>query len=145
MRLLSTQSDSQYSVFSEGVDEYAVNKFLSQIFSNDRNLHGKICSLVKESASRKFDMKEEVFFLYCCYINVLNSALVALIDLLDTFLPPFFCKLVNLYYPLPNVHGWPGFLLAPFHNFLSVIVSLQIVLIGKLKIYASKLFVDPNV
>lgn len=45
---------------SEGVDEYAVNKFLSQIFSNDRNLHGKICSLVKESASRKFDMKEEV-------------------------------------------------------------------------------------
>nr|POF20420.1 atp-dependent dna helicase q-like 5 [Quercus suber] len=44
---------------SEGVDEHAVNKFLNQVF-NDKNSHGKICSLVKESASRMFDMKEEV-------------------------------------------------------------------------------------
>ncbi|KAK4551881.1 hypothetical protein RGQ29_032243 [Quercus rubra] len=44
---------------SEGVDEHAVNKFLNQVF-NDKNSHGKICSLVKDSASRMFDMKEEV-------------------------------------------------------------------------------------
>lgn len=42
------------------MDEYAVNKFLSQIFSDDSNSHGKVCSLVKECASQKFDMKEEV-------------------------------------------------------------------------------------
>ncbi|KAG8640021.1 ATP-dependent DNA helicase Q-like 5 isoform X3 [Manihot esculenta] len=43
---------------SEGVDEYAVSKFLCQVFTNGK--HGKICSLIKESASREFDMKEEV-------------------------------------------------------------------------------------
>ncbi|XP_057949514.1 ATP-dependent DNA helicase Q-like 5 isoform X2 [Malania oleifera] len=47
-------------VHSNGVDEYAVNKFLCQVFSNDTDSCGKICSLVKESASRKFDIKEEV-------------------------------------------------------------------------------------
>lgn len=46
--------------FSDGVDEYTVNRFLSQIFSNEADLRGKVYSLVKESASRKFDMKEEV-------------------------------------------------------------------------------------
>ncbi|XP_031270471.1 ATP-dependent DNA helicase Q-like 5 [Pistacia vera] len=45
---------------SDGVDEYAINKFLCQVFSNGKNSCGKIYSLVKESASRKFDMKEEV-------------------------------------------------------------------------------------
>ncbi|KAI4373796.1 hypothetical protein MLD38_011876 [Melastoma candidum] len=45
---------------SDGVDEYAVNKFLCQVFSSETNLQGKISSLVKESASRNFDMKEEV-------------------------------------------------------------------------------------
>ncbi|CAH9120317.1 unnamed protein product [Cuscuta epithymum] len=43
---------------SDGVDEYAVNKFLCQVFSN--SLNGKFSSIVKEMASRKFDMKEEV-------------------------------------------------------------------------------------
>ncbi|WCJ38690.1 ATP-dependent DNA helicase Q-like 5 [Euphorbia peplus] len=43
---------------SDGVDEYAVSKFLHQVFDN--NVHGKICSIIKESASRTFDMKEEV-------------------------------------------------------------------------------------
>ena len=47
-------------VVSDGVDEYAVNKFLCQVFADDCNSHGKVCSLVKEAASRKFDMKEEV-------------------------------------------------------------------------------------
>ncbi|MQM09232.1 hypothetical protein Taro_042103, partial [Colocasia esculenta] len=46
-------------VSSDGVDEYALNRLLSQIFDN-KDLPGKIYSLVKESASRKFDMKEEV-------------------------------------------------------------------------------------
>ncbi|KAL2343436.1 hypothetical protein Fmac_004721 [Flemingia macrophylla] len=45
---------------SEGVDQYAVNKFLREVFPTDKNSHGKICSLIKESASRRFDMKEEV-------------------------------------------------------------------------------------
>ncbi|KAK6930862.1 Helicase, C-terminal [Dillenia turbinata] len=45
---------------SDGVDEYAVNKFLCQVFCADQNLPGKICSLVKGSAACKFDIKEEV-------------------------------------------------------------------------------------
>ncbi|CAL0306381.1 unnamed protein product [Lupinus luteus] len=45
---------------SEGVDEYAVNKFLREVFPADKNSCGKIFSLVKESSSRRFDMKEEV-------------------------------------------------------------------------------------
>ncbi|CAI8618012.1 unnamed protein product [Vicia faba] len=47
-------------MYSEGVDEYAVNKFLSEVFPADKSSCGKICSLIKESASRRFDMKEEV-------------------------------------------------------------------------------------
>ncbi|VFQ71468.1 unnamed protein product [Cuscuta campestris] len=47
-------------IHSDGVDEYAVNKFLCQVFSNSTCLAGKISSIVKETASRKFDMKEEV-------------------------------------------------------------------------------------
>ncbi|CAL5026771.1 unnamed protein product [Urochloa decumbens] len=44
---------------SDGVDEYAISKFLYQVFSCE-NSTGSICSLVKESTSRKFDIKEEV-------------------------------------------------------------------------------------
>ncbi|XP_059316398.1 ATP-dependent DNA helicase Q-like 5 [Lycium ferocissimum] len=47
-------------MYSDGVDEYVVNKLLCQIFGGSTKAAGKICSLVKESASRKFDMKEEV-------------------------------------------------------------------------------------
>ncbi|KAL8156970.1 hypothetical protein AgCh_001901 [Apium graveolens] len=46
-------------MYSDGLDEYAVNKFLRQVFSSD-DFPGKVCSLPKESLSRKFDMKEEV-------------------------------------------------------------------------------------
>ncbi|XP_062110601.1 ATP-dependent DNA helicase Q-like 5 isoform X2 [Humulus lupulus] len=49
-------------MFSEGVDQYAVDKFLSQVFTDDNKSEGKIFSLVKESASCKLDMKEEVMF-----------------------------------------------------------------------------------
>ncbi|KAK1569093.1 hypothetical protein Q3G72_032421 [Acer saccharum] len=45
---------------SEGADEYAINKFLCQVFADGLNSRGKLCSLVKESTSRKFDLKEEV-------------------------------------------------------------------------------------
>ncbi|KAK4763657.1 hypothetical protein SAY87_013095 [Trapa incisa] len=46
---------------SDGVDEYAVSKFLSKVFNNES--HGKFCSILKESASCKYDMKEEVVIL----------------------------------------------------------------------------------
>ncbi|KAL6650932.1 hypothetical protein ACP70R_009857 [Stipagrostis hirtigluma subsp. patula] len=44
---------------SDGVDEYTISKFLYQVFSCD-NSTGCICAMVKESTSRKFDIKEEV-------------------------------------------------------------------------------------
>ncbi|XP_051121968.1 ATP-dependent DNA helicase Q-like 5 isoform X2 [Andrographis paniculata] len=47
-------------MYSDGVDEYTVNKLLCQVFMSDGLPSGDICSLVKESASQKFDMKEEV-------------------------------------------------------------------------------------
>ncbi|KAD4983244.1 hypothetical protein E3N88_19915 [Mikania micrantha] len=47
-------------MYSDGQDEYAINKFLSQVFSGDSHSQGRIGTIVKESASRKFDMKEEV-------------------------------------------------------------------------------------
>ncbi|KAJ8758834.1 hypothetical protein K2173_002613 [Erythroxylum novogranatense] len=46
--------------FIEGVDEYAINKFLCQVFASDVNSQEKIHSIIKESASRRYDMKEEV-------------------------------------------------------------------------------------
>ncbi|EOY00836.1 DEAD/DEAH box RNA helicase family protein isoform 3 [Theobroma cacao] len=55
---------------SDGVDEYAVNKFLCQVFADDTNSHGKVCSLIKESASRKFDMKEEVMLTLLTHLEL---------------------------------------------------------------------------
>ncbi|KAM0939878.1 putative DNA helicase [Dioscorea sansibarensis] len=49
---------------SDGVDEYAINKLLCQIFSDGVVQDGHTSSLVKESASRKFDMKEEVLIYF---------------------------------------------------------------------------------
>jgi len=51
-----------FFALSEGVDEYAANKFLREVFPADKSSCGKICSLIKESASRRFDMKEEVLY-----------------------------------------------------------------------------------
>lgn len=48
---------------SDGVDEYNINKFISEVFSE--NKCGKVYSMVKDPASRKFDMKEEVTFFHC--------------------------------------------------------------------------------
>ncbi|KAL2903583.1 ATP-dependent DNA helicase Q-like 5 [Bienertia sinuspersici] len=47
-------------MYSDGVDEYAVNKLLGEIFNHGARMKGEIHSLVKESASRKFDIKDEV-------------------------------------------------------------------------------------
>ncbi|KAF9602922.1 hypothetical protein IFM89_032804 [Coptis chinensis] len=58
--------------YSDGVDEYAVNKFLAQVFSST-GTPGKICSLVKEFASRKFDMKEEVSSIYLIFSDAHSS------------------------------------------------------------------------
>lgn len=60
--IVISEIDLQICVLSHGVDEYAINKFLCQIFTNGINSRGKICSLEKESAAQKFDMKEEVKF-----------------------------------------------------------------------------------
>lgn len=59
-------------ILSDGVDEYAVNKFLSDVFPSDQKSSGQICSLIKESASRRFDMKEEVFHSIYCTFNLMN-------------------------------------------------------------------------
>ncbi|XP_031384667.1 ATP-dependent DNA helicase Q-like 5 [Punica granatum] len=53
---------------SDGVDEYAVGKLLSQVFTNES--HGKICSIVKESASCKYDMKEEAILTILTYLEL---------------------------------------------------------------------------
>ncbi|KAB2045776.1 hypothetical protein ES319_D01G184900v1 [Gossypium barbadense] len=55
---------------SDGVDEFAVNKFLCQVFADDTSSHRKVCSLVKESASRKFDMKEEVMLTLLTHLEL---------------------------------------------------------------------------
>ncbi|GFY91533.1 DEAD/DEAH box RNA helicase family protein [Actinidia rufa] len=56
--------------YSDGVDEYAVSRLLSQVFTTELDSHGKICSLVKESASRKFDMKEEVILTILTHLEL---------------------------------------------------------------------------
>lgn len=55
---------------SDGVDEYAVNRFLSQVFSNGMGSPGKVHSIVKEAASRKFDMKEEVMLTILTHLEL---------------------------------------------------------------------------
>ncbi|GAB2214356.1 hypothetical protein Droror1_Dr00018699 [Drosera rotundifolia] len=47
-------------MYSDGVDEYAVSRLLGQVFRGGTTSMEKIYALVKESASRKFDIKEEV-------------------------------------------------------------------------------------
>ncbi|XP_028113388.1 ATP-dependent DNA helicase Q-like 5 isoform X5 [Camellia sinensis] len=54
----------------DGVDEYAVSRFLSEVFTNELDSHGKVCSLVKEPASRKFDMKEEVMLTILTHLEL---------------------------------------------------------------------------
>ncbi|XP_022945198.1 ATP-dependent DNA helicase Q-like 5 isoform X1 [Cucurbita moschata] len=53
---------------SDGVDEYNINKFISEVFSE--NKCGKVYSMVKDPASRKFDMKEEVMITILTYLEL---------------------------------------------------------------------------
>ncbi|XP_048135916.1 ATP-dependent DNA helicase Q-like 5 isoform X3 [Rhodamnia argentea] len=55
---------------SDGVDEYAVDKFLCQVFNNGTTSHGQVCSIMKESASRRFDMKEEVMLTILTHLEL---------------------------------------------------------------------------
>ncbi|KAF8399902.1 hypothetical protein HHK36_015772 [Tetracentron sinense] len=63
-------------LYSDGVDEYAVNRLLFQLFSTNMSSPGKSCSLVKESASRKFDMKEE----FSWHISIYRKALLLVLS-----------------------------------------------------------------
>ncbi|KAG5521911.1 hypothetical protein RHGRI_034211 [Rhododendron griersonianum] len=56
--------------YSEGVDEYAVSRLLSQVFATGLSSQGKICALAKESASQKFDMKEEVMLTILTHLEL---------------------------------------------------------------------------
>ncbi|KAG6541292.1 hypothetical protein Mapa_017345 [Marchantia paleacea] len=57
---------------SEGVDEYAVGKILSRIFSGKQESSkvGNPCSIIIETAAKEFDMKEEVLDTVLSYLEV---------------------------------------------------------------------------
>lgn len=57
-------------MYSDSVDEYAVNKLLNEVFSADLDASGKVCSLVKESQSRKLDMKEQVMLTILTHLEM---------------------------------------------------------------------------
>ncbi|XP_057421269.1 ATP-dependent DNA helicase Q-like 5 isoform X2 [Lotus japonicus] len=78
-------------MYSEGVDEYAVNKFLREVFPSDKNSCGKICSLIKESASRRFDMKEEVMLTLLTRLELGDVQYLHVLPPINTP-PPFLAK-----------------------------------------------------
>ncbi|XP_010549284.1 PREDICTED: ATP-dependent DNA helicase Q-like 5 [Tarenaya hassleriana] len=55
---------------SDGVDEYAVGKFLTHLLSHQTKQNEKLWSLVVESASHKFDMKEEVMLTILTHLEL---------------------------------------------------------------------------
>ncbi|XP_027917156.1 ATP-dependent DNA helicase Q-like 5 isoform X2 [Vigna unguiculata] len=71
-------------MYSEGVDEYAVNKFLREVFPADKNSCGKIMSLIKESASRRLDMKEEVMLTLLTRLELGNVQYLQLLPQINT-------------------------------------------------------------
>ncbi|OVA15382.1 Helicase [Macleaya cordata] len=81
--------------YSDGVDEYAVNKFLCQVFSNALNSPGKIFSLVKESASQKFDMKDEVIITVLTYLEIGEVQYLRLLPQLNVTCTLYFHKVGN--------------------------------------------------
>ncbi|XP_026397509.1 ATP-dependent DNA helicase Q-like 5 [Papaver somniferum] len=78
--------------FSDGVDEFAVNKFLCQVFSNAVCTPGKIFSLVKESASQKLDMKEEVMLTILTYLEIGEVQYLRLLPQLNVTCSLYFHK-----------------------------------------------------
>jgi ATP-dependent DNA helicase Q4 len=63
---------------SDGVDGYAMSKFLYQIFSSE-NTTGCICSLAKELTSRKFDIKEEVLLTILTQLEIGDQQYIRLL------------------------------------------------------------------
>ncbi|KAF3792750.1 ATP-dependent DNA helicase Q-like 5 [Nymphaea thermarum] len=67
--------------YSDGVDDYAVNKFLCHIFDDGSHHLNKVHSLIVETLSRKLDMKEEVLFNFNsinCFFSVMDTILTYL-------------------------------------------------------------------
>ncbi|XP_044488856.1 ATP-dependent DNA helicase Q-like 5 isoform X2 [Mangifera indica] len=103
---------------SDGVDEYAINKFLCQVFSNGKNSCGKICSVIKESASRKFDMKEEVMLTLLTHLELGEVQYLRLLPQLNVT-----CTL--------NFHKTTPTLLADKDNVVSAIVKKSEIKLGQ--------------
>ncbi|URE10486.1 DEAD/DEAH box helicase [Musa troglodytarum] len=78
--------------YSDGVDEYSVSKFLSHVFSSDVHLTGQTCSLVKESMSRKFDMKEEVLLTILTQLEISDEQYLSLLPPLNVTCSLYFHK-----------------------------------------------------
>ncbi|XP_038893150.1 ATP-dependent DNA helicase Q-like 5 isoform X2 [Benincasa hispida] len=68
---------------SDGVDEYNINKFLSEVFSNNNSSCEKVYSIVKEPASRKFDMKDEVMITILTYLELGETPYLRLLSQLN--------------------------------------------------------------
>ncbi|WOL14351.1 ATP-dependent DNA helicase Q-like 5 [Canna indica] len=78
--------------YSDGVDEYTIGKFLSQVFSSDDHLTGQVCSLVKESISRKFDMKEQVLLTILTQLEIGDEQYLVLLPQLNVTCSLYFHK-----------------------------------------------------
>ncbi|KAI3919526.1 hypothetical protein MKX01_018349 [Papaver californicum] len=78
--------------YSDGVDEFAVSKFLCQVFSNGVCTPGKIFTLVKESASQKLDMKEEVMLTILTYLEIGEVQYLRLLPQLNVTCSLYFHK-----------------------------------------------------
>ncbi|CAL9122434.1 unnamed protein product [Musa textilis] len=78
--------------YSDGMDEYSVSKFLSHVFSSDVHLTGQTCSLVKESMSRKFDMKEEVLLTILTQLEISDEQYLSLLPPLNVTCSLYFHK-----------------------------------------------------
>ncbi|ERN13658.1 ATP-dependent DNA helicase Q-like 5 isoform X1 [Amborella trichopoda] len=56
--------------YSDGVDDYAVNKFLCLVFKDYNENSAKVCSFIIEPTTKKFDMKEEVMITILTYLDI---------------------------------------------------------------------------
>ncbi|KFK44663.1 hypothetical protein AALP_AA1G287700 [Arabis alpina] len=82
---------------SDGVDEYAVGKFLTHVFSSETKQHEKICSLVIDSASQKFDMKEEVMQTILTHLELGEVQYLRMLPQLNV------CCTLNFHKSSPNI------------------------------------------
>ncbi|XP_028771319.1 ATP-dependent DNA helicase Q-like 5 [Neltuma alba] len=97
-------------MYSDGVDEYAVNKFLCEVFPAQRISDGQIYSLIKESASRRFDVKEEVMLTLLTRLELGDVQYLRLLPQINTT-----CTL--------SFHETPPPLLAQKHSVVAAILE----------------------